>query len=445
MLRMGSSRTGRAVAVALLAAVMLAGCGRAARPPARSEARVPVTPARSGAVRPSATLGGMVVPYQNVAVQNSLAEPVNAVYVRAGDRVTRGQVLAVLDTRDLQAQLKQYISMAASNHAKAQSTTMQAGLTIATSSNSINAAKATLDAAQSTLAKDSLDLQRFTDLLRQGYISQQQFDQQRTLVNNDQQAVRSAQVALQNQQSQVQANGSTNSGLQGALIASARADEQTALAQADQIRAQIAKATIVSPIDGVVVNRNLNPGEYPGTRQIFTLQQLDPVYAVLNGSGGQIVGLRTGSTAQIVATDRATIKARGRVEAVLDEVTPGSTNFTVKVVLANPRGRFHAGQVVTGTVTRPATRGIVVPETAFVDDTDTGVQIVESGAVRTVPVTMVAKDGKNAVVEGLPTGAQVVVNGQLGLAEGQKVEAVSGGARRKVAAGGGNESQGQGG
>ena len=64
----------------------------------------------------------------------------------------------------------------------------------------------------------------------------------------------------------MQANGSSLSapGLQQSSVAQAKAQEEVALAQAQQIRVSISKATIISPIDGVVVNRNLNPGEYPG-------------------------------------------------------------------------------------------------------------------------------------------------------------------------------------
>jgi RND family efflux transporter MFP subunit len=346
--------------------------------------------------------------------------------VQAGDHVTQGEVLAQLDTRDLVATLHSDISAAASDHAKWQASYLQAGLTISQSTNTINAARAAVAQAQATLNNDNANLRRDNDLLKQGYIAQQAVDQQQTVVANDQQALRSAQVALQNQITQVQTNGTQNSGLQGATVASAKADEQTALANADQIRAMIARATITSPVDGIVVNRNLNPGEFPGTRQIFTLQEMDKVYAVLNGSGGQIVGVRSGSRALVTSSDRATLRATGNVVAVLDEVTPGSTNFTVKIILPNPQGLFHAGMVVSGIVSQPATHGIRVPISAFNDDTDSTVQIVSDGVVKTVPVTMVAQDGKNAVVQGLPLHTQVIINGQLGLADGQKVEPLLG-------------------
>jgi multidrug efflux pump subunit AcrA (membrane-fusion protein) len=337
------------------------------------------------------------------------------------------------------------------------------------------------------LANDTITLNRDAQLLHQGYLAQATYDQGKTVVANDTQAVRTAQVNLQNTISQVQANGTTSSGLQGATIEAVKAAEQTAIGMANQLRVQIAKARIVSPIDGIVVNRNLNPGEFPGTRQIFTLQQTDKVFAVLNGSGGQIVGVQSGSPVKIVSSDRATLTADAAVTAVLNQITPGSTNFIIKAVLANPRGGFQPGMVVTGQVTRPRTSGIVIPRTAFTDDSQTGVQTIVQRApgaggfargggapggggrgfggaggpgaaggpggsdgpagpgsgtagprapvsvIQTLPVTMVAEDGKNAVVLGLHAGQTIVVNGQLGLSDGQPAEPLTGKPGRRVA------------
>jgi HlyD family secretion protein len=407
----------------LLIVVVLAGCSKAAPPRKKPEAKVPVVAAAQGTVTPATTLGGIIVPLQNVAIQSTLVEPVDAVLVAEGDHVSKGQVLARLDTTDLQANLRSALGTAASDHAKAAQTYDQAGLTIAQNSNSTNSAVAALRQAQATLAKDQLDLSRDRQLVANGYISQQAYDQQNTLVQNDVQAVRTQQVTLQNTQAQVTANGTTSSGLQGAQVAAARADEQTALGQADQIRSQIAKATILSPVDGIVVNRNLNVGEYPGTRQLFTLQEVDNVYAVLNGSGTQVVGVQTGSIAKIVSTDNATLHENGSIIGVLAPVNPGSTNFVVKVRIMNGRGMWKPGMVVAGNVTTPPTTGVRIPATAFLDDTHSSVQIIRDGKVATMQVVMKAADSKNAVVTGLPLGTQVIANGQLGLLDDQAVSA----------------------
>ncbi len=385
-------------------------------------AQVPIAVAEQGKISPSSTLGGIIVPYQNVQIQSNLVEPADAVLVNEGDRVSKGQVLARLDTRDLEASLRSDLGTAAADAAKAEQTYDQADLTIVQNDNTVISAKSALKSAQATLATAQLNLRRDAELLRNGYISQQQYDAQNVTVRIDTSAVRNAQVTLENDLKQVTSNGTTATGLQGATVAAARADEQTALGQADNVRASIAKATIVSPIDGVVVNRNLNPGEYPGSRQIFTLQETDRVYAVLNGAGSQVIGVATGSPTQIASSDRPDLKAVGTVVGVLDEVTPGSTNFTVKVLVANPNAWFHSGMVVSGRVERPSSTGIRIPITAFLDTTDSTVQIIENGAVRTRSVLMVANDGKNAIVQGLRVGEQVISNGQLGLSDGQNVE-----------------------
>jgi RND family efflux transporter MFP subunit len=415
----GWSRAGCGV----LSAALLCSCGKQAQESQPlAAAQVPVTVAGTGTVSPASTLGGIIVPFQNVQIQSTLTEPVDAVYVNEGDHVSKGQVLARLDTRDLEASLRSDVGTAASDAAKADQAYDQADLTIVQNNNTVNSARAAVRSAQATLATARLNLRRDAELLKNGYIAQQAYDNQNVVVRTDVSALRNAMVAFQNDVKQVQANGTTSSGLQGATVAAARADEQTALGEADNVRASIAKATIVSPIDGVVVNRNLNPGEYPGSRQIFTLQELDKVYAVLNGSGSQVVGVRTGAPAEITSSDHAGLKAAGTVIGVLDEVTPGSTNFIVKALVSNPSGAFHSGMVVSGRVTRPSTTGIRIPVTAFVDTTDSTVQTIDNGTVKTVNVTMLANDGKNAVVSGLQPGEAVIANGQLGLSDGQKVE-----------------------
>jgi len=423
MLVMSFGRSWRVATLVAAGTVVFAGCAHGAPPPKKANgAQVPVVDAALGSVTPRSTLGGLIVPFQNVQLISTLTEPALIVNVKEGDHVTKGQVLAVLDTTDLRAQLQSYLGTAAGDHARVQSTYLQAGLTITQNSNSINSAEAALKQAEQTLSNDRLNLQRDEQLSRNGYLAQQTLDQQRITVANDQQAVRAAQVSVDNTKAQVVTNGTTSTGLQGATVAAARADEQSAIGLAKQTQASIAKATIVSPIDGVVVNRNLNPGEYPGTRQIFTLQQVDKVYAVLSGSGAQVIGVQPGSIAKIISSDRATIHGTARVAAVLDQITPGATNFVIKAVLPNPNGDFHSGMVIAGQVTRPPTSGVRIPLTAFVDDSQTTVQTIDNGVVKTLPVTMIAEDGKNAIVRGLSAGEQIISNGQLGLSDGQEAQ-----------------------
>ena len=272
------------------AVIFLAASGCGHRPAPQAETPYVQTSIVSfGTIDPAQQLAGVIAPYQNVAIQSSLSEPADAVYVKEGDAVQTEQVLATLDTSDLQAQLQSDLATANSNHANTVHTVYQGGLSIAQGVDAVKADQAAVRQAQQTLTNDTTNLSRDRQLLAQGYVSQQAVDAQSTLVRNDQQTLNTANSTLAAAQSNVQANGSlSGGGMQAAAVDQSEAQESVALAQANQERVQIAKATITSPIDGVVVNRNLNPGEYPGSRKIFTLQQVNPIYAVLHGSSEEM-------------------------------------------------------------------------------------------------------------------------------------------------------------
>src|SRR5581483_10610682 len=123
-MRLREIPVGRAAIAALTAVLVFTGCAQR-RPPTVVHTRVPVVTAVPGTVAPSNTLVGIIVPFQNVAIQNSLSEPTLAVTVQAGDHVTKGQVLARLDTSDLVANLKATLANAAANRAKWQQTYLQ--------------------------------------------------------------------------------------------------------------------------------------------------------------------------------------------------------------------------------------------------------------------------------------------------------------------------------
>jgi len=414
----------RAAGPLLLAALFaMAGCAK----PAAQTAQTPFVAtvvASDGAVDPNEPLPGLIAPFQNVAIQSTLTEPADAVYVNEGDRVRKGQVLAVLDTADLVAQLQSDIATAHADSANTTHTVYQGKLSISQGVDQLHGADASVLQAQKTLAFDTLTLQRDQQLLKNGYIAQQTVDQQETLVHNDQQALRSAQATQSSAQSNVQANGTSVSapGLQQSAIAQSKAQEAQALANARQVQVSIDKARILSPVDGIVVNRNLNPGEYPGTRQIFTLQQVDPLYAVLQASGQQVAQIGPGAHATIAVSDLGGKKVSGPVVGILNQIVPGSTNFEVKVQLDNSRGKLRPGMAVLGNVDLPRVSGVRVPVTAFTSpNRDRVLSVDAQGLVHTLQVSEVADDGKLAVVRGVTAGTRIVTDGQSSVGDGEKV------------------------
>ncbi|HEY1429032.1 MAG TPA: efflux RND transporter periplasmic adaptor subunit [Candidatus Tumulicola sp.] len=378
-----------------------------------------------GAVQPSRRLAGIIAPYQNVAVQSTLSEPADSVAVQEGDVVHKGQTLAVLDTADLEAQLRADEATANSNNATAVHSVYQGSLSIAQGNDAMRAAAAAVNQAKANQDRDAAQLTRDQNLYSKGYVSLAQLQQDQATHRDDLATLDNANSQLSSARSTVQANGTLSSGgLQQSTVQQSQAQVEVAQAQADQVKVQIGKATIVSPIDGVVVNRNFNPGEYPGTRQLFTLQQVDPVYAILHGSGAEVANIQPGALAKISAADLGNKSTyQGNVVGVLNQINPGSTDFQVKIVIQNPFRRLRPGMAVVGTVPLPTLRGVIVPETAFTDDNHNAVMSVQSdGTLKTTHVMETGGDGTSSIVAGLPSGTRVLQDGQQSLGDGQKVE-----------------------
>jgi len=397
----------------LLAIFFAAGCsnGHAGASASPSPApKVATIVADEGSIAPKMVIAGVIAPYRQVGVSADLTEPIADVDVQEGDIVHAGQVLARLQVDDLEAQLASAQRVVAEDVARVKQTAYQTTAVNGQDVAAIGSAQATLHQAEVNLSGANVDLNRYVRLAAQGYLPQQTVDEQRTTVASDAAAVNADQSALNQAIANAKANGSgSNAGEQQQEIEGAQAAADSAQATVVQLQRQLARATIVAPVDGVVDAVNANPGEYPTSRQLFTIEQIHSVYAILPTSATQVVAIRRGAKATIQASNSSRTDT-GEVVAVLDQVDPGTTNFTVKVLVPNDDYHLHAGIPVTGTVQQPVVRGIRVPVTAFVDDTRASVYVVRDGVLNVQKVAEVEDDGKNAIVTGLPAGSAVVAN-----------------------------------
>lgn len=409
-----TDRTAVRVALALSAVALIcaSGCSQKAASLKPAPPLVPADKATVRTVQPVVSLSGLVAPLQNVSITSSLTEPADAVLVNEGDVVRQGQVIARLSITDLQAQLDAAERAAAEADAKAVQTKYQAQYAIASGGDQVRTAQAQLNLAESTLHRDQ-------QLFSQGYISAQEVQTQQT-------QVAAAQAALATTIENQQANGDQRAGLQQANIQAALAAAASAHAQAESVQAQIAKATIVAPVDALVVNRNINPGEYPGTRQIFTLQAISSVYAALNAYGGQISGIQPGSTVSLSSLAVPGKRFTAKVVAVLPPTTPSAAGFIVKVVIPNPRRVLLPGMTVAARLGKQPVTGVAVPVGAFIDDTHKTLYTIDNdNKAHITQVVELAAGPKYAVVQGLPNGATVVSDGTLAISDGQQVQVQS--------------------
>jgi len=400
----------------LTAVLLLLACSACSKkpPPPPPPPEVKTLAAREGTIAPSIEIAGVVAPYRQVAVTADLSEPISEVDVVEGQQVRSGQVLARLLVDDLEAQLassERVVSEDASRYAQA---AYETTATTAQNSMSVVAAQDAVREAQVNLAGAQTDLRRYEQLVVNGYIPVQTVDQQRVVVATDRQALDAARASLASAitNNAVSGNGS-NAGAQQQNLEAARAALDAAQETVNQLKRELARAVIVAPVAGIVDSVNANPGEYPSGRQLFTIEQNAQVYAILPASTAQVVSVKRGAGASIEVNtsynaNPTTHKDHGIVDAVLDQVQPGTTNFTVKVLVDNRDGHLHAGMPVNGFVDMPVVRGVIIPDAAFIDDTHTTVYTVDGGVVHLKTVSQVADDGAHAVVNGIASGENVI-------------------------------------
>ena len=400
----------------LTAVLLLLACSACSKkpPPPPPPPEVKTLAAREGTIAPSIEIAGVVAPYRQVAVTADLSDPISEVDVVEGQQVRAGQVLARLLVDDLEAQLassERVVSEDASRYAQA---AYETTATTAQNSMSVVAAQDAVREAQVNLAGAQTDLRRYEQLVVNGYIPVQTVDQQRVVVATDRQALDAARASLASATTNnaVSGNGS-NAGAQQQNLEAARAALDAAQETVNQLKRELARAVIVAPVAGIVDSVNANPGEYPSGRQLFTIEQNAQVYAILPASTAQVVSVKRGAGASIEVNtsynaNPTTHKDHGIVDAVLDQVQPGTTNFTVKVLVDNRDGHLHAGMPVNGFVDMPVVRGVIIPDAAFIDDTHTTVYTVDGGVVHLKTVSQVADDGAHAVVNGIASGENVI-------------------------------------
>ncbi|OYV41698.1 MAG: secretion protein HylD [Rhodospirillales bacterium 20-64-7] len=211
-----------------------------------------------------------------IDIATKFAGRVAQILVDEGDRVTAGQVVARIDTRDLEASLAQ---------AKAQ----------------INQAKHTIDESQAELVQNGAQLK----------LAAQELDRARILVRNDFQT----RQVLDQRQSQFDAAFAAYQGTK-AKIAAATAGMEAAIHNADLIQVNIDDNTLVAPKSGPIQYRLANVGEVlPAGGKVYTMLDDTNVY--------MDIFLPTGTAGKIKLGDEARIL----LDAWPDRPIPATVTF----------------------------------------------------------------------------------------------------------------------
>src|SRR5579884_1091508 len=333
-----------------------------------------------GDLAKSVVATGKVEPITKVEVKSKASGIVKKLYVDYGDRVKKGQVLAELDKEEILAQVR--AQQATVEAAEASVASAQADLE-----------RAQVDAQGPDIPTLKLAYDRAQKMAKEGVVSEASRDdaERNYVMAVNKRDVARAQLSVLK-----------------AKISQAKAQAATARAQLNQLREQYDYTTIVSPIDGIVLSRDVEIGDAVSSilvlgstaTLVMTLGDTSEVYVKGKVDESDIGKVYLGQPARIKVESFKDKTFNGKVTKIapLGVEKDNVTTFEVRVSINNPGGELKAAMT--------ANAEIILEEhkKAFVE----------------IPNPS-AKDGKKkvAVNIGISNGAKTEVLG--GLKEGEQV------------------------
>jgi HlyD family secretion protein len=320
-------------------------------------------------------ISGNLMAETRVAVLPKMSGTLSRIAVNLGDRVRTGQMVATLDRREIDAQVDAAVAAVA-------------------------VAQAGLESAEATLANAELEHDRAQKLFDSGAVARQRLDGAVT--------ARRASAAQRD--------------LAKATVAQADA----ALRRAREIQRD---ATLTSPINGVVVERNYDIGSLvgPGDEPVVVVADLSVMKLEAGVSELEAGRLRAGMPARVSAQARPGDMFEGRVAAIAPEVDAKNRHFRIEVRVGNPRGDLLSGMYGSASIPlERASQVLAVPREAVTTRDGKRVTLrIEGDTVREVAVSEGLSDGRLVqIADGLQPGDVIVSDARQDVPVGTKVNPV---------------------
>ncbi len=350
------------------------------------------------------------------------------VTVRAGDPVRAGQVVAIVDHAQLDAQVAQAQASLASAETAVQTAEAQVAAARAQRLNAqaqlVNA-RAGLAKAKAQLVNAQATYARTQTLAQQGAISQQALDDAKAQVISAQAGVDSAQAQIAQAEAQVDV-ARQQEAVAASQVRTQQAQVANQAAALENTRLGLQNATIVAPFSGVVVSRSLDPGAYvtPGTlTPILTIADPDHLDVLVHISEVDLPQVHRGDRAQIHVDAYPDRTFQGLVSRIAGGLDPITRTVQVQIDVPNTSHALRPGMYATVQLAVGSQPALVVPLSALV--TVGGqhfVWVVTDGKVSQQPVTVGRATGEVVeITNGLTEQEIIVVRGTDLVRDGQSV------------------------
>jgi HlyD family secretion protein len=401
-------------ALGLLVPVML--LGGCSRPGEEAKEKpvvaVKVTRADTADLPRLVTGPASIFPREQANIAARITAPIRELKARKGDSVAAGQLMAVLENRDLTAQRQEAQAALADAEANLQKTA--AGTVPA----DVERARGQLETARASLDQAQKNYDRRRSLFEQGAIPQRDLLQSETELATARANFEVARKSLDLLRRQ-----------------SGAGDIAIAKARVEQARARLAAATanlqytdLRSPMNGVVTEQFQYPGDMagPGT-PTYTVMNLSTVTARAQIPETSAMPVQRGQTCAFTGADNAT--GKGRVTVVSRAVDPARRTVEVWCEIPNPPVSLRAGVFGEAAIETASIRGAtVVPLTAVEINEGTGTGVVFVVDAKSIAhrreVRLGAREADRVqVLSGVQPGETVITQGGYALPDGTEVRA----------------------
>ncbi len=375
---------------------------------------VKVAKAEKGSIAAEVIAVGTIWPREKADVSAKVSAQIKKMALVKNKFVRAGEVIAVLESRDLQAQRAE--AVAALNEAKANERSVVTGTIPKTNAED---QKALLDArAKVNNARATYNRRR--TLYEQGGISKKDLEA-------SQLDLTTAEDELRLQEQTVSLRGRSLNPNDRALAAAKTAEAQQHLATLD---AQLSYATIRSPISGIVTDQYQYEGEFasPGGK-LVTIADVSSVIVKAPFSDTVAAQMKVGDAVTVIPTDTSAEEMKGQVTLLSRSSDPTNRTVEVWVTLSNGQGLLRAnGAAEVKVYANSKSDAIVIPASAVTLEASNAnegtVMVVDAQNVaheKKVTVGIRTKD-KIEIVEGLSGGETVVIEGNFALPDRTKIE-----------------------
>ncbi len=380
---------------------------------------------------------GNAIPYQSVAVVSQVGGQLTHVFFKQGDFVRKGQPLFQIDPRPLQAALDQ----ARANIARDEAQIAQAILTVSKDRELVRQARAGVHQSLANIRKDQAQQafarsedHRYGVLLRQGFVTAEQAEQQHAnacqydaTVAADEAQLRSSRAQLMSVRASLRADA--------AQVNILRANREADEAAARNAQVQLGFTHIDSPLEGRTGSLNLYQGtiiKANDTTPMVTIDQITPIYvnfAVPEQYLNQIRYFQDLGALRVTAVmqdqEGRLRPDEGRVSFIDNNIDTATGTIAMRATFSNRKRHLWPGHYVNVTLKITTERNRIVVPIQAVQPGQSGdyVFIVDSKMRAQVrPVKVERNLGNEAVLaSGVRPGETVVVDGQLLLVPGAKV------------------------